>query len=661
MVTCFSEAEIAKGVVKLKPGKTSGISGISAELLQGLWALDEGKQMLSSFMNDLLMEAEHPADLHDSFVTLVPKIKNVTQPHQIRPINLVEVCHKLYCSLLLNRILRAWPQPPQQYGAVPGGQVMDALAAAGWRVLHESMTTDRGIWINTDIRSAFDSVSHLALSRYIRHNTPDYLAREGLQLLRAILHPRLLFQWRGWDWSLEQGQGVQQGHTFSAVVFAHVIGSVLHDVSQQWKALGYDTTIGEWGFLFVDDLLLRFDNWHTAAALVPLLQARLASIGLHFNVSKSQLMAHSEDLAVGRRMDLPPDHFLNNIAWVTCTKYLRKDLRFLEVGEDLCSVHFDFLARAVHCGVMEMRPVLKGLSWGCPRLAIQLTNRYIGSKWFRMSPLLTPTGANMDRVHVLQTTVLGTFLQLYIPAQCRHDLAMTLHRLRRRAVHLLLSFTSHQAWTCIWRLRCWTYYGHLLRKPPEHLTRKIFLGLVHAVRPQGGFPNTPLRWLRSAVSDAYGMLASIDQLCELAQNRRLWYETGRKWIQQSYAGPGVAHQTWSRWQHTVQQHVAWMFNAVLLQTESGLLLLWVDDTEGLVQLCHPCDASLERSLLHSLQHVRMQTSASVFTLTMRQEVYEAFLYQFRQVSLSLFHDFEIVFLIELLSDSMYQSVCRLLR
>ena len=46
---------------------------------------------------------------------------------------------------------------------------------------------------------------------------------------------------------------------------------------------------------------------------------------------------------------------------------------------------------------------------------------------------------------------------------------------------------------------------------------------------------------------------------------------------------------------------------------------------------------------------------------MIQEVYEAFLYQFRQASLNLFHDFEIVFLIELLSDSVYESVCRLLR
>ena len=192
-VVHFSHDEISAAIAALKTGKSSGMSGISAELIHAMWSLDAGKTVLATFLNAQLEAGDQPRELHDSFVALVPKLQHVLHPQRIRPINLVEVCMKLFCRLLTQRLRSEWPQPPGQFGALQGGQVMDALCAAHWRTLVESLTTERSIWVNADIASAFDSLHHSEIADFIQRYTPARLSREALQLLRIVCHPRLGF------------------------------------------------------------------------------------------------------------------------------------------------------------------------------------------------------------------------------------------------------------------------------------------------------------------------------------------------------------------------------------------------------------------------------------------------------------------------------------
>ena len=103
----------------------------------------------------------------------------------------------------------------------------------------------------------------------------------------------------------------------------------------KWIESGYSSSLGDWGWLFVDDLILSFDSWGQARALVPILQDAFAAADLSFSVKKSQILGMPPTLEQGRQEQWDPDEFLFQIPWVTCTRYLKKPLSHFGVTESL--------------------------------------------------------------------------------------------------------------------------------------------------------------------------------------------------------------------------------------------------------------------------------------------------------------------------------------
>ena len=468
----FSEEEIAAGLSKGKMGKSTGLSGISYELLVAMWSMPDGRLILREFLNSLLESSNHPTEIHCSFVTLVPKLAEVVTPAQIRPINLVEASTKLFCTLLVRRLVGCWPVAPCQFGGLPGGQVADALASAHWQTYCESIADKSRVWVNADIQAAFDSIHHASVARFVCDHTNPELAREALQLLRVICRPSLRFVYQGEEWHIDQTRGIQQGHTFSSILFSYLIGHVVQEQFTQWESEGESSFFGQWGWLFVDDLILHFDDWTVAKRLLPRIQQALHAIGLQFNPAKTQVFARPEMLARGRR-EVPDDHVLHQYTWTSETAYLRKPLRHTSVGETSWDLWLPFVQRSVHHGVVQMAPVLKGLTWAQPALALHLLNRYVGSKWLWATPVLVPTASGIKKVNTLQATALQSFMHLFIPEDAGRDQAMVLHRLRKRGTLLYLQRHSGFSWTMQWRMRLWGYLGHVLRRPPQHPARKL--------------------------------------------------------------------------------------------------------------------------------------------------------------------------------------------
>ncbi|CAE6909974.1 unnamed protein product [Symbiodinium sp. CCMP2592] len=487
------------------------------------------KQMLETGLTDIDRLRSDQASLEDLAEVRFAQIcvtdladntrRSLMKTSEIRPIHLIETANKLCCFLLLSRLYPNWPVPTCQFGAIRGGQVMDAMAAAQWQVMTESFqgaSTHPGIWVNADIKSAFDTVNHAALAKLVFGNCPDHLCREALQLLQIALHPQLVFECLGEQWTAEQKQGVQQGHSYSAIVFSHLIGNSVHSQFSTWKDAGHRSDIGEWEWLFVDDLILRFPDWHTAVHLLPKMQHALSLVGLRFNVRKTQLFAAEDILRQGRLLDLSPDHVLSKIPWGSDTVYLRKPLRHLHTGESLYDLLGPVMKRAVHQGLGGIRPLLKGMRWGDPDLTVQVINKYVGAKWFCMAPLMVPIVSHVKDMLVLQVTILVTIMQLFIPDSCKHDAALSLQRLRRRAVSIFLSSKVHASWATIWRLRSWGYAGHLLRKPPEHATRRILLSFGSKTR------------LQQTASAAYVQTdVGEESLIAFAARREVWRAKGQ--------------------------------------------------------------------------------------------------------------------------------------
>ena len=606
MLAEFTDAEIQEALNKGKSGKTSGLTGITYELLVAMWGVEDGRTILRQFLNNLFTASQHPQGLYRAFVLLIPKVAQVAAPTDIRPINLIEACNKLYCHILLRRLVASWSTPPCQCGGVAGSQVLDALATAHWMVYNEGVLHQHRIWFNADIRSAFDSLQHVAVARWISESTPSHLAREALQLLRVVLQPQLVFAWKGVQWEVSQAQGVQQGHTYSSGVFSFIIGHLLQQEFQRCRADGFDSVVGDWGWLFIDDLLLHFDDWNTAIKLLPRIQDALSAVGLAFNLTKTQLMASPATLAAGRELVLPAGHVLSKVPWVDLTQYLRKPLRHLRVGENLWHLWQPFFVRSVHHGLQQMLPVLRGLNWLQPNLALTILNRYIGSKWLWASPVVPPTVHALDSIRTLQATALQTLLQLHIPTLLQKPQAMVLHRLRKRAVYLFLNDKIPQTWTFQWQLRFWNYFGHVLRRPPEAPVRAAVSSMIRMRRPQGGFPNSPLDWLLRCAAKAFNAVVSPVEIFALAADRLAWKLRGACFFEQQALAQlhsRVNSGLFPRWQDYVLQHAVWLFTCTLCVGEQGFVLVWIDNEQGL-QTWTLCD-DLQMGLYHFAITVRM--------------------------------------------------------
>ena len=655
----FSDDEIESALDKGKCGKTTGLSGVSYELLHALWSLDDGRRVLRQFLQELYASADHPQDLYCSFVTLIPKLSHVVAPKDVRPINLIEAANKLYCRLLLQRLAPVWKKPPCQCGGVSGGQVLDALATAHWQVYSGSVSQQQRVWFNADIRSAFDTVRHSHLATWINEHTPSYMAREALQLLRVVLQPRLVFSWQGADWQLDQKRGIQQGHTYSSGVFSHLVGHVLQQEFDAWEAEGFDSSVGKWGWLFVDDLLLHFDTWDLAVNLLPRLQNAFRRCGLQFNLSKTQVMAKTDMLEKGCSMHIPPEHVLAQVPWTSHTLYLRKPLRHLLPGENLWSIWRPFIMRSVHHGVQQMIPVLKGLNWLQPVLAISVLNRYIASKWLWIAPIVPPTAQSSRTVLALQVTALQTIMQLHIPELLQTPQALALHRLRKRAIYIFMNTHVAQNWSYLWQIRLWSYMGHVLRKSPESPVRSVVNAMLRLKRPLGGLPNSPMDWVIRTASSVFEGFSQPPSIFEYAFDRQSWKQSGMNYFYDliRHDNHSRLHEnTFPRWQDTVLQHASWLMCFAVLQTQDGFSFNWVDNTDG--AMSWTVSQSLEAELSRFARHARMLYPYFALHCSVAQDVLDANLPVLQSVADDVQNTMHVVLIYSVMTDSCIQRLYR---
>ena len=128
----FAECEVRRAD-KLKRGKTSGMSGVSAEFVKALEADSEGMQMHTTHLNGLLLTGDIATDYNEAFVSFFAKCQHVSRPKDLRPINLLETITKVFMSVLIPRLQQSvptYPCHPCQHAGRPGHQTLDALSAA---------------------------------------------------------------------------------------------------------------------------------------------------------------------------------------------------------------------------------------------------------------------------------------------------------------------------------------------------------------------------------------------------------------------------------------------------------------------------------------------------------------------------------------------------
>ena len=188
----------------------------------------------------------------------------------------------------------------------------------------ESVMQQYSIWFNSDISSAFDSVSRAALASYVRKMTSSARSLEAARLLQVVTDVSLKCEWQGDAISIEQTKGIQQGAAHSSILFSAILGTLLDELQQQWADRGESNLHGLFLWSYIDDLILCFRDWDQADKLSKQLVVKLKTIGLNLNLQKSKFVSHASLLAARSREDFDEESLVTQCDWETQALFLRK-------------------------------------------------------------------------------------------------------------------------------------------------------------------------------------------------------------------------------------------------------------------------------------------------------------------------------------------------
>ena len=159
-------------------------------------------------------------------------------------------------------MLRMRPSLPPirafQVGGIPSRQTLDSVCAVQ-HAIHLAQQYGKTLYVvKLDISAAFDSLSHEALAAFLSQLTG---CREAEVLLQIITSTTVTLGLQGTSWQQELTQGILQGSSYSAELFARCIDHYLagpHAKWQQEENTWLQTEQGDKLFLapFADDLVL---------------------------------------------------------------------------------------------------------------------------------------------------------------------------------------------------------------------------------------------------------------------------------------------------------------------------------------------------------------------------------------------------------------------
>ena len=126
-----TEQELRLHLDKLRPFRSAGLSGVSADLLKAICNLDGGVECLLRLLGHVFDDPACDADvLYRGLAVLVPKVSCVLEPKQTRPLVLTETITKLAARVAMHRVLESWPVVDECMGGRRGLQVSDAVCTA---------------------------------------------------------------------------------------------------------------------------------------------------------------------------------------------------------------------------------------------------------------------------------------------------------------------------------------------------------------------------------------------------------------------------------------------------------------------------------------------------------------------------------------------------
>ena len=289
----FTSKEIEDTLLTTKAGKSTGADGVPYELMFSVMQSPLQTKFLAFFNSVLQGSKPIPSSWLRSQVVFLPKTKRPCQPRDLRPIVLSSTQAKLFTKLLLMRLRKLFPPMTScQLSGAPGAQSLDG-----------SMTLQHAIrlsqqWklplyaVKLDIAQAFDTLSHIAVAKFLATLGPS---AEAALLLHMICNSSAALSMGSEHWVQCLLQGLKQGSSYSAELFARVLDHFIAPMLHRWRDK-FPTWLQDkrgvmiHAILYADDIVLLCPSRQDALLMLRDIRDTLHAIGLQLALEKCQFI-----------------------------------------------------------------------------------------------------------------------------------------------------------------------------------------------------------------------------------------------------------------------------------------------------------------------------------------------------------------------------------
>ena len=284
-VAPVTKEEVLKALKGARNGVSAGMDGVTYEGVTHLLNQDQQSRIPAFFTALIRGETPLPPSWKQGKIVLLPKVPRPQQPKDLRPICLTPVLCRVFSKVLMARVHQAAPPyTGHQIGCRPGVQAADGIMAAQSALQLLKQVTGRAYAAKIDIKAAFDSISQLAVFRWLMTCRP---AKE-CEVLFQLLHGTSVELGLGGDRHVvPMHRGLMQGTAYSADVFSrvidHFLGPLHERFCEQFSSDQMKLAAIPHFIIYADDIILFADSPASLQSKLQHVIDVLATLGLQVN------------------------------------------------------------------------------------------------------------------------------------------------------------------------------------------------------------------------------------------------------------------------------------------------------------------------------------------------------------------------------------------
>jgi ribonuclease HI len=255
--------EIKNAIFSFKPQKAPGPDGLHPIFFQQFWSTVGDSTC--KLIQEIFQKSTMPADLNETLICLIPKVKKPESVHQFRPIGLCNTIYKTVTKILVLRLKSFLNNliHPLQASFIPGRKASDNVIVVQ-EIIH-SMTTSRSkvgaMALKIDLEKAYDRLEWSFIRRTLQFfNFPT----SWIDLIMSCISSSslsILVNGERLE-SFHPSRGIRQGDPISPYIFIlcmEYLSYLIDDEVSQGNWKGVKTSRNGPTFthlFFADDLIL---------------------------------------------------------------------------------------------------------------------------------------------------------------------------------------------------------------------------------------------------------------------------------------------------------------------------------------------------------------------------------------------------------------------